>query len=138
MIKHHTKDKGDLAVLKVQADLCEKGYVVCVPHTEHAPFDLVAYKDHQFTKLQVKYRAVKKGVILVPMNCSWADKNGTHSRRYVIGDFDLMAVYCPDTRECYYVPWDVCCKVQMVTLRISKARGKSQHAFRMASDFMHP
>ena len=42
---HHTKEKGDLGVLKAQLDMFEQGFVILNPVTEHAPFDLVAYKD---------------------------------------------------------------------------------------------
>ena len=42
---HHTKEKGDLGVLKAQLDLFEQGFLILNPVTEHAPFDLVAYKD---------------------------------------------------------------------------------------------
>ncbi|WP_180230119.1 hypothetical protein [Bacillus sp. AFS073361] len=35
-MKHHTKSKGDLGVLKAQVDLYEKGYMILLPHTEHA------------------------------------------------------------------------------------------------------
>ena len=42
---HHTKQKGDLGVLKAQLDLFEQGFILLNPMTEHAPFDLVAYKD---------------------------------------------------------------------------------------------
>ena len=41
---HHTKDKGDLGVLKAQIDLFEQGFTLFVPLTEHRPFDLVAYR----------------------------------------------------------------------------------------------
>ncbi|HDR4901174.1 hypothetical protein OCF11_05865 [Bacillus cereus] len=34
---HHTKTKGDLAVLKAQVDLYEKGYMILTPQTEHSP-----------------------------------------------------------------------------------------------------
>jgi len=40
---HHTKDKGDLGVLKAQVDLFEQGFIVALPVTEHAPFDLIIY-----------------------------------------------------------------------------------------------
>lgn len=30
MKNHHTKSKGDLGVLKAQADLCAKGFLVCL------------------------------------------------------------------------------------------------------------
>ena len=47
---HHTKDKGDLGVAKAHADLVEKGWLVLFPTTEHAPFDLVAYRDGDFRR----------------------------------------------------------------------------------------
>lgn len=45
---HHTKDKGDLGVAKAHADLTAQGFMVLMPLTEHAPFDLVAYRDGVF------------------------------------------------------------------------------------------
>lgn len=60
MVRHHTKDKGDLGVAKVFADLVSKGFMVLFPATEHAPFDLVAY-DGGFLRVQVKYRSAPAG-----------------------------------------------------------------------------
>ena len=48
---HHTKVKGDLGVFKAQLDLFEQGFVILSPVTEHAPFDLVAYKDGLFRRV---------------------------------------------------------------------------------------
>ncbi len=45
---HHTKSKGDLGVLKAQVDLYQKGFMILFPATEHAPFDLVVYKDNHW------------------------------------------------------------------------------------------
>jgi hypothetical protein len=59
VMTHHTKDKGDLGVAKVHADLVGKGFTVLFPATEHAPFDLVAYAAGEFHRLQVKYRSAK-------------------------------------------------------------------------------
>ncbi len=60
MYKHHTKNKGDLGVLKAKLDLFEQGYLILNPETEHSPFDLVIYKDGQFKRVQVKYRKLKR------------------------------------------------------------------------------
>lgn len=49
MVRHHTKDKGDLGVAKAHADLAAKGFTVLFPATEHAPFDLVAYAEGQIS-----------------------------------------------------------------------------------------
>ena len=71
---HHTKTKGDLGVLKAQVDLFEQGFTVCVPQTEHAPFDLVAYKDGRFRRVQVKFRTLEKnGVLQVRFATCWAE-----------------------------------------------------------------
>jgi hypothetical protein len=56
MMNHHTKHKGDLGILKAQVDLYQKGYMILNPATEHAPFDIVIYKDGMFKRVQVKYR----------------------------------------------------------------------------------
>jgi hypothetical protein len=62
---HHTKDKGDIGVAKAHADLVTQGYVVLFPATEHAPFDLVAYRNGEFERVQVKYRSAGSGVSFV-------------------------------------------------------------------------
>jgi hypothetical protein len=103
MRKHHTKNKGDLGILKAQLDMTLQGYMILHPLTEHSEFDLVAYKDGSFLRVQVKYRAVNNaGVIAVPFKTSWADKNGTHEQYINKNEIDIFCVYCPDTDECYY------------------------------------
>ena len=101
---HHTKNKGDIGVAKIICDLTEKGYIVCTPLTEHSPFDLIVYsEDRGCIKVQVKYRAVDKfGAVSVPLKTSWADKNGTHIKKYNLDTIDVFAIYCPDIDECFY------------------------------------
>jgi len=78
--RHHTEDKGDLAVAKVQADLIERGALVLQPFTEHAPFDLVAYMDERFYRVQVKFRRLTSGSVHVKFRSTWADRHGVHTR----------------------------------------------------------
>lgn len=100
---HHTKDKGDLGVAKAHASLVEQGFLVLFPATEHAPFDLVAYADEQFLRVQVKYRTAKNGVLKVDFQSTWSDTHGVHKRPVDKTSFDVVCIYCPDTDECYYV-----------------------------------
>ena len=89
-MSHHTKDKGDLACAIAIADLSRKGYAILVPVvSEHLPFDLIAYKDGKCHRIQCKYSSdgiLKRGT-------SWADKSGSHTRRYQQEDFDYYALY---------------------------------------------
>ena len=101
---HHTKSKGDLGVLKAQLDLFEQGFTICLPRTEHSPFDLVAYRDGEFRRVQVKYRSLgKTGALQVKFTTCWTDKRGTHTTAVDKEEVDLYCVYCPDTDECYYL-----------------------------------
>lgn len=130
---HHTKEKGDLGVLKAQVDLHQQGFMILTPHTEHAAFDLVAYRGGEFKRIQVKYRKVVRGAISITFSTTWADKSGTHSSVYDKGEVDLFCIYCPDTNECYYV--DPKQFDGSVTLRVEAPKNKQVVGVNLASEF---
>ena len=133
MVKHHTKDKGNLGIAKAHADLVSKGLTVLFPATEHAPFDLVAYDDGEFHRLQVKYRSARAGSISVNFRSVWADRNGTHMTRMDKRAIDMVCIYCPETDECYYVRPDE--HGASVTIRISPSRNGQQAGILHAAAF---
>lgn len=102
---HHTKDKGDLGLIKVMCDLSEQGFKILTPFSEHLPFDLVAFSpiSGKLYKVQVKYRKLSKGVVIVPLRTSFLSSEGSVVNRYKEGDFDVIAVYCPDIQSCAYL-----------------------------------
>ena len=134
MALHHTKNKGDLGVLKAQLDLFEQGFTVCVPLTEHLPFDLVAYKEGEFRRVQVKYRALaSNGALDVKFSTCWADRNGTHTVPVDKNEVDLYCVYCPDTDECYYL--NPCQFGSNVSLRVRAPKNCQAKRVNFAADF---
>jgi hypothetical protein len=126
MRPHHTKDKGDIGVAHAIADLADQGFVVLTALCEHAPFDLVAYRDGTFVRVQVKYRSLtRSGTVEVNFTASWSDANGIHKRPLDKSEVDLVCIYCPDTGHCYYV--DPKAFGRSVSLRVSPSRnGQSQ------------
>jgi hypothetical protein len=130
---HHTKDKGDLGVLKAQVDLAEQGYMVLRPLTEHAPFDLVAYREGRFLRIQVKYRSALHGAITVRFRNSWADRNGTHERPVNKNEIDLYCVYCPETDECYY--FDPSEYREGFSLRVEPSRNHQAKLVHLSEDY---
>ncbi|MDR4395561.1 group I intron-associated PD-(D/E)XK endonuclease, partial [Bacillus paranthracis] len=75
------KTKGDLAVLKVQVDLYEKGYMILIPKTEHSPFDLVVYKGGVFNRVQVTYREINaRGILEVRFRSSYSTASGVATK----------------------------------------------------------
>lgn len=132
-MSHHTKDKGDLGVLKVIASLGSQGFLILNPLTEHSPFDLVVYKDKQFFRIQVKYRTAKNGYIVARLSNSWADKNGTHTTPMDLKEVDYIAVYCPDTDDCYYIKSEEC--TESITLRIETPKNNQKEKVRMIENY---
>jgi hypothetical protein len=131
-VGHHTKDKGDLGVAKAHADLLQQGCLVLLPLTEHAPFDLVAYRDGTFARIQVKYRAMSLGAVSVGFRSSWADSHGTHDKLMDKSEVDVVCLYCPETDECYYVQPSAFGR--SVTLRIEASRnGQRQRVLQAAA-----
>jgi hypothetical protein len=124
MVERRRKDKGDLGVAKVHADLVSKGFTVLFPATEHAPFDLVAYAAGEFHRLQVKYRSARAGAVTVKFRSMWADRNGTHMTPTDKSAIDTVCIYCPETDECYYVR--PVSHGASVTLRIAPSRNGQQ------------
>lgn len=130
---HHTKDKGDLGTAKAHADLVGHGFTVLFPATEHAPFDLVAYRSGVFHRVQVKYRSARDGTISMHFRSMWADRNGTHIVPTDKSEVDVVCIYCPETDECYYLrPADF---RQSVTLRIRPPASSQQLGVHLAADF---
>jgi len=131
---HHTKNKGDLGVIAAELDLFEKGFILMRPLTEHAPFDLVAYRDERFYRVQVKYRSANNGLLVVVMKSIWADRHGVHIVPVDKNEIDLVCVYCPDTRRCYYFDPK---QIEMsISLRILPVRNNQKKRVRLAEDFL--
>lgn len=134
IMKHHTKDKGDIAVFEIMRDLAHKEYMILNPHTEHAPFDIVAYKSKKFYRIQVKHRKLTKhGTIEVSFRNSWNDKHGTHVHKMDKSEVDIIAVYCPNNGYCFYLnpnEFDKC-----VSLRINATKNKQVSGCHLAHNY---
>src|SRR5690349_18275328 len=133
MRAHHTKNKGDLGVLCAQVDLARRGYAVLLPLTEHAPFDLVAYKDGRFYRVQVKYRTAKNGCVSVRPATFWADRHGVHVLPIDLSSIDLFCIYCPDTDRCYYLDARTC--TQQLHIRVEPAKSGQNKRIRWGKDY---
>lgn len=130
---HHTKDKGDLGIAKAHADLVGHGFMVLFPATEHAEFDLVAYRAGRFDRVQVKYRSAQSGTISVQFRSIWADRHGTHTKPSDKSEVDVTCIYCPETDACYYLrPHD---HGKSVTLRVTPSRNGQERGVLLAATY---
>jgi hypothetical protein len=135
-MRHHTKQKADIGVAQVIADLYRQGFGVAIPMSEHAPFDLVAYDDSRLYRLQVKYARLRNGRVTGKLRRSWADKDGSHSSKYEVGSFDYLAIYCPETDSCYYIPFKEIAGMTTVDIRVLPSKNKQVKGIRLAKDYI--
>lgn len=139
LASHHAKDKGDLGVYKVIADLGRHDIHSCIPVSEHLPFDLVAVsRDGDLRKVQVKYRSLSKiGNIVIDFTSNYSDKKGVHKKLVDLSSFDCYALYCPQTDKVYYVRNDeIAPSIQRCfTIRIEPPRNKQRQRVNLASEY---
>lgn len=134
MILHHTKNKGDLGVLKVKVDLYQQGFLLLVPETEHSPFDLVIYQMGSFKTVQVKYRNLtKNGVLEIPFRSCYSTSKGVQTKSVDKKVVDIYAVYCPQTDECYY--FDPKRHNKSITLRVKASLNNQQRKTHFVTDY---
>lgn len=139
-MRHHTKDKGDLAVGQVIADLTKHGIQVCLPISEHLPFDLIAVSPsmRDVRRVQVTYVAMKNGAISVNLRRSHADRHGVHVRRLSLAEIDVFAIFCPQQDTVYYVRSDEIPAGlgRQVVLRVIPSRNGQTKGTRPVRDFV--
>ena len=139
-MKHHTKEKGDIGVAKIIADISVKGLKVLTPLSEHMPFDIVAYsvEEDKFYKVQCKYSSKSdNGTINVKLFNSHSTKNGCSSSRYESNSFDVMAVYCPETDCVYYLSSEITDRYKnSIKLRVECARNGQVSDVNLAEKFL--
>lgn len=124
--------------MKVATDLTVKGYVILFSTCEQLPFDLVAYKNGRFNRVQVKYRTVERGgTISVSFKSTSVYASGKrYSKPWDKAELDVLAVYCPDTDACYYLdPRDF---AKSVSLRVVHAANNQRRGTHDAPSFVAP
>lgn len=140
-MRHHTKDKGDAGMGRVIADLMGHGIQVCLPISEHLPFDLIAISaGYALRRIQVKFRSMKNGKISLALRNSYSDRRGVHTRRAERLRFDAYAVYCPETQTVYYVNVAEIPKrlVNVFALRVLPSKNNQTKRVNAAANFADP
>jgi hypothetical protein len=135
-MRHHTKDKGDKGLGFVIADLLASSIQVALPISEHLPFDCIAIaEDGRLSRLSVKYRTLgKHGSVEVSLRSSWADRHGSHVRKHARTEYDAIAVYCPESKKCYFVRIGEI-KGGSFALHVMEPKKGKRDTIRLAQDF---
>ncbi len=134
------KTKGDLAELKVAADLVERGYRIAIPFGEDVDFDLILIRDERLERVQVKY--AKSDGRVIPVKCySHSLTNGKvrQTKHYTATTIDWLAVYDPTSNRCFYIPAAELGKGRSILhLRLAPTQNNQRTKIRFADAYRSP
>jgi hypothetical protein len=132
------KAKGDLAELKVAADLRSRGYRIAIPYGEDWDFDLILCRDDRsFERVQVKY-ACSNGSVIEVRSRSHSLTNGKvrATKLYTAATIDWLAVWEPSLDRCFYVPaTERGSGMNLLALRLTPCRNNQVRGIRMAERY---
>jgi hypothetical protein len=132
------KAKGDLAELKVAADLRGRGYKIAVPFGEDWDFDLVLCRDDgPLERVQVKYVRSDGCVIIVrPRSSSLTNGKVRATKLYTAATIDWLAMWDASLDRCFYVPAaELGAGMNLLTLRLSPSRNNQVRGIRPAERY---
>ncbi len=139
---HITKDKGDLAVAKAIAHLLEHNIRVCLPLSEHLPFDLIAVMPDMVTlkRVQVKYRSDRgTGSLVIKFEANYYDSKHIYTKLVDLEKIDCYAAYNPTTNQMYYLNVsEIPEGTRGMCLRLHPAKNGQQRGIRLARDYENP
>ncbi len=134
MKKVNTKDKGDVGVTQIIADLTKSDIKIALPMSEHLPFDIIAISsDNKLSRISVKYSSGEE-IASISLRTISSNAKGYNVKNVNFDDIDAFAVYSPVTNECYYVNKNQIHNKNAFNIRIS-GTPKSSYGVHFAKDF---
>ena len=129
----HTKQFGNIGEAAVSKKLMELGYAVFTELGDLSKVDLVALKDNDLIKIQVKYITLKEGKVELPVR-----KCGpNYIKRYTTAEIDLFAIYVPDNNQVLFVSSNILESTRSsYTIRFIKPKTGSQHKSHWWEDYI--
>jgi hypothetical protein len=134
------KQKGDLAELRVAADLIDRGCSISIPFGEDSDYDLIADYGGILHRVQVK-STVSDGAVVIVKCSSHSLTNGRvrQVKRYTAATVDWIAVYDRTSNRCYYCPSSELGEGRStLTLRLKPTRNGQILRIRNALDYVDP
>src|SRR5438045_6297644 len=117
-----TDQKGNIAELAIAAAAIKLGVDVYRPVGEGGRYDLVFGVGESLWRVQCKWAPIYRGVIALRCYSSRRNADGLLRRKYVAGEVDAFAAYCPDNDGCYFVPFAMFGARTQVSLRLGPCK----------------
>lgn len=132
----NSKHIGDITEAILIAEFLKLNIPVSIPFGDNQPYDLVIDFNGNLKKVQIKTGRLRNGVVL--FNTVASINNITDKRKIIRnykGKIDYFAVYCPDTKECYFLPI-INCSNSVGSLRCTNTKNGQNKKVMWAKDYI--
>lgn len=130
----HSKQKGNIGQTATILSLQKQRWNVFLEMGDYSKIDIIAEKEGRLVKIQVKYCKYheERGIYILPMR-----KSGPNGYRYNYQDidFDVFAVYLPDTFEVIFIHKNEIDSISSFTLRKNQARNNQKNSCHFISNY---
>jgi hypothetical protein len=128
--------KGAIAEAAVALGATRAGIPVFKPIFEDRRYDFVFEAPTGLLRVQVKWARERRGAVLVIARTSRIVTGGRFERTtYSTDEVDAVAVYCPDTECCYFIPiFDIPASGCM-SLRLTQAKNNQLKGLHSAAEY---
>jgi hypothetical protein len=127
--------KGAIAEAAITAAAVELGCVVLRPFPEGRRYDLVIDNGPRLLRVQCKSGRLKGSVIVVTLATSRHTPHGYVRTTYTADDVDGIAIYCPELKQCYYLPIEAVAGRTGIHLRVGPAANNQETAINYAARY---
>jgi hypothetical protein len=130
-----TDQKGNIAELSIMAAAAKLGVDVYRPVGEGGRYDMIFECAERLWRVQCKWSPRYGDVIILRCYSSRRNRDGCLRRKYVAGEFDAFAAYCPDTGCCYFVPYPLCDGRTQIHLRLEPSKNNQDAGIHWAREY---
>jgi hypothetical protein len=130
-----TDQKGNIAELAIARDAIKFGIDVYRPVGEGGRYDLIFEIGTQLWRIQCKWAPRHGDVVVIRCYSCRRNRDGLLRRKYVEGEIDAFAAYCPDTDRCYFLPFAELVASSQIMLRLAPSKNNQQLGINWAKDY---
>jgi hypothetical protein len=130
-----TDQKGAIAELAVQLAAAKLGIEVYKPVAEGGRCDLILGLAEQLVRVQCKWAALQKDVLIVRCYTFRRTREGWKKTTYSATEVDVIAAYSMDLDRCFLIPIELVSERPTIQLRLAPTLNNQRRRINWADDF---
>jgi hypothetical protein len=127
--------KGNIAETAIVLAAVKLGIDVYRPVGEGGRYDMIFELAGHMWRVQCKWAPRHGNVVVLRCYSARRNRDGLLRRKYVAGEFDAFAAYCPDNELCYFMPYEIIDGRTQVHLRLEPSKNNQHAGIHWAKDY---